>query len=107
MEKKVCVPRVLKNTAYVLFPIFLTMLILLIFFLTYPLERKSVEERVNYFETTTFAEDYSREIFSAITAINNIKESNGYESYGLYYIREENINGNNNIEKNKLLFWIL
>ena len=99
MEKKVCVPRVLKNTAYVLFPIFLTMLILLIFFLTYPLERKSVEERVNYFETTTFAEDYSREIFSAITAINNIKESNGYESYGLYYIREENINGNNNIEK--------
>ena len=99
MKKKVCVPRVLKNTAYVLFPIFLTMLILLIFFLTYPLERKSVEERVNYFETTTFAEDYSREIFSAITAINNIKESNGYESYGLYYIREENINGNNNIEK--------
>ena len=99
MEKKVCVTRVLKNTAYVLFPIFLTMLILLIFFLTYPLERKSVEERVNYFETTTFAEDYSREIFSAITAINNIKESNGYESYGLYYIREENINGNNNIEK--------
>ena len=99
MEKKVCVPRVLKNTAYVLFPIFLTMLILLIFFLTYALERKSVEERVNYFETTTFAEDYSREIFSAITAINNIKESNGYESYGLYYIREENINGNNNIEK--------
>ena len=99
MEKKVCVPRVLKNTAYVVFPIFLTMLILLIFFLTYPLERKSVEERVNYFETTTFAEDYSREIFSAITAINNIKESNGYESYGLYYIREENINGNNNIEK--------
>lgn len=99
MEKKVCVPRVLKNTAYVLFPIFLTMLILLIFFLTYPLERKSVEERVNYFETTTFAEDYSREIFSAITAINNIKESNGYESYGLYYIREENISGNNNIEK--------
>ena len=99
MEKKVCVPRVLKNTAYVLFPIFLTMLILLIFFLTYPLERKSVEERVNYFETTTFAEDYSREIFSAITAINNIKESNGYESYGLYYIREENISGNSNIEK--------
>ena len=99
MKKKACVPRVLKNTAYVLFPIFLTMLILLIFFLTYPLERKSVEERVNYFETTTFAEDYSREIFSAITAINNIKESNGYESYGLYYIREENINGNNNIEK--------
>ena len=75
------------------------MLILLIFFLTYPLERKSVEERVNYFETTTFAEDYSREIFSAITAINNIKESNGYESYGLYYIREENISGNSNIEK--------
>ena len=99
MKKKACVPRVLKNTAYVLFPIFLTMLILLIFFLTYPLERKSVEERVNYFETTTFAEDYSREIFSAITAINNIKESNGYESYGLYYIREENISGNSNIEK--------
>ena len=99
MEKKVCMPRILKNTAYVLFPIFLTILILLIFFLTYPLERKSVEKRIDYFQTTTFAEDYSREIFSAITAINSIKENNSYRANGLYYIREENVSGNSNVEK--------
>ena len=99
MEKKVCMPRILKNTAYVLFPILLTILILLIFFLTYPLERKSVEKRIDYFQTITFAEDYSREIFSAITAINSIKENNGYQANGLYYIREENVSGNSNVEK--------
>ena len=98
MQKKFCIQRILKNIAYVLLPIFLIILMFLIFFLTYPLERNSVKQGINYFETTTFAEDYSKEIYSALTAVNNLKEYDEFELYGLYFNRTENVSGNENIE---------
>ena len=98
MQKKFCIQRILKNIAYVLLPIFLIILMFLIFFLTYPLERNSVKQGINYFETTTFAEDYSKEIYSALTAENNLKEYDEFELYGLYFNRTENVSGNENIE---------
>ena len=41
MKKKICVPRVLKNVSYVLFPIFITILCILIIGLTYPIEKNN------------------------------------------------------------------
>ena len=59
MNKKICWPRVLKNISYVLFPIFLTILVLLIVCLSYPLERHAIKEGLDYYETNTFAENYA------------------------------------------------
>lgn len=96
MEKKICWYRVLKNISYILFPILLTILIILIFCLTYPLERNAIKNGTNYFETNTFAENYAMEIFSVLNSIN-VLESN--REYGYYYVHTEEVNNDSTVEE--------
>ena len=94
MKRKLCVPRILKNIAYVLFPIFMAIFIILILALTYPLERNAIKQNLSYYETNTFAEDYANEVFCALFDVNNIKDKN----YG-YYVYTEEIEENSKITK--------
>ena len=74
-------PRVLKNIAYVLFPVLLIILVFLIVCLSYPLERHAIKEGLNYYETNTFAENYALEIFSGLNAVNILKDDNERNIY--------------------------
>ena len=94
MKRKLCVPRILKNIAYVLFPVFMAIFIILILALTYPLERNAIKQNLSYYETNTFAENYATEVFSALSAVNNLKE----KKYG-YYVYTEEIKENSGITK--------
>lgn len=96
MEKKICWYRVLKNISYILFPILLTILIILIFCLTYPLERKAIKNGVNYFETNTFAENYMMEIFSVLNYINTLERD---KEYNYYYIHTEEVDNNSTVKE--------
>ena len=86
MEKKICWPRVLKNVSYVLFPIICTILVLLIFCLSYPLERESIKANIDFYDTNTFAEDYANRIFGSLTTVDVLKENSQSDVYSYYYI---------------------
>ena len=86
MNKKICWPRVLKNISYVLFPIFLTILVLLIVCLSYPLERHAIKEGLDYYETNTFAENYALEIFSSLNAVTFLKDNSENNIFSYEYI---------------------
>ena len=103
MERKICWARVLKNISYVLFPIFLTILVLLIVCLSYPLERHAIKEGLDYFETNTFAENYAMEIFSGLSAVNILKDDNERNIYTFYYTQTEELE--NNDEANELNYY--
>ena len=102
-ERKICWARVLKNISYVLFPIFFTILVLLIVCLSYPLERNAIKKGLSYFETNTFAEDYAMEIFSGISAINILKDDNQQNIYTFYYVQTEQLENSN--EANELNYY--
>ena len=104
MSKKICMPRVLKNIAYVLFPVLLIILVFLIVCLSYPLERHAIKEGLNYYETNTFAENYALEIFSGLNAVNILKDDNERNIYSYYYSKTENIENNN--EVNELNYYV-
>src|SRR5699024_2022901 len=101
--RKICWARVLKNISYVLFPIFFTILVLLIVCLSYPLERNAIKKGLSYFETNTFAEDYAMEIFSGISAINILKDDNQQNIYTFYYVQTEQLENSN--EANELNYY--
>ncbi len=104
MEKKICMPRVLKNIAYVLFPIFATILVLLIFCLSYPLERESIKAGVDFYDTNTFAEDYANEIFGSLTTVDVLKDNYQTDAYSYYYSHTETVE--NNEEVNSINYYI-
>lgn len=90
MKKRICVPRVLKNISYVLFPIFITILCILILGLTYPVEKNNQ----SYFATNRFAEEYAYEIFNAVDAINYLKNDKTSNIYSYYYVDTEQLDNN-------------
>lgn len=98
MEKKICLPRVLKNVSYVLFPIICTILVLLIFCLSYPLERDSIKADIDFYDTNTFAEDYANEIFGSLTTVDFLKENSQLDAYNYYYSHTENIEDNDEVK---------
>ena len=98
MEKKICIPRVLKNIAYVLFPIFATILVLLIFCLSYPLERESIKAGVDFYDTNTFAEDYANEIFGSLTTVDALKDNYQTDAYSYYYSHTETVENNDEVK---------
>ena len=98
MEKKICIPRVLKNIAYVLFPIFATILVLLIFCLSYPLERESIKAGVDFYDTNTFAEDYANEIFGSLTTVDVLKDNYQTDAYSYYYSHTETVENNDEVK---------
>ncbi len=98
MEKKICMPRVLKNIAYVLFPIFATILVLLIFCLSYPLERESIKAGVDFYDTNTFAEDYANEIFGSLTTVDVLKDNYQTDAYSYYYSHTETVENNDEVK---------
>lgn len=98
MEKKVCMPRILKNVAYVLFPIFVTILVLLIVGLSYPLEKESLKSGIDFYETNTFAEDYANEIFGSLTTVDVLKENSQTDAYSYYYSHTEKVENNNEVQ---------
>ena len=103
MNKKICWPRVLKNISYVLFPIFLTILVLLIVCLSYPLERHAIKEGLDYYETNTFAENYALEIFSSLNAVTFLKDNNDGDIFSYEYIQTEGLE--NDDEANELHYY--
>lgn len=98
MEKKICLPRVLKNVSYVLFPIICTILVLLIFGLSYPLERDSIKADIDFCDTNTFAEDYANRIFGSLTTVDFLKENSQLDAYNYYYSHTENIEDNDEVK---------
>ena len=103
MNKKICWPRVLENISYVLFPIFLTILVLLIVCLSYPLERHAIKEGLDYYETNTFAENYALEIFSSLNAVTFLKDNNDGDIFSYEYIQTEGLE--NDDEANELNYY--
>ena len=103
MNKKICWPRVLKNISYVLFPIFLTILVLLIVCLSYPLERHAIKEGLDYYGTNTFAENYALEIFSSLNAVTFLKDNNDGDIFSYEYIQTEGLE--NDDEANELNYY--
>ena len=103
MNKKICWPRVLKNISYVLFPIFLTILVLLIVCLSYPLERHAIKEGLDYYETNTFAENYALEIFSSLNAVTFLKDNSNEDLFSYEYIQTEGLEDND--EANELNYY--
>ena len=103
MKKKICWPRVLKNISYVLFPIFLTILVLLIVCLSYPLERHAIKEGLDYYETNTFAENYALEIFSSLNAVTFLKDNSNEDLFSYEYIQTEGLEDND--EANELNYY--
>lgn len=91
MNKKVCLSRVLKNISYILFPIILTILVFLVFCASYPIERDAIKERLNYYQTNLFAENYAMEIFSTIETVNILRDDVTISVDGYYYRDTESI----------------
>ena len=98
MEKKVCIPRVLKNVAYVIFPILVAILFLLIFGLSYPLEREAIKAGMEFYDTNTFAEDYASEIFGSLTTVGELKDNSTSDVYNYYYTHTETVENDDEVK---------
>ncbi len=101
--KKLCMPRVLKNISYILFPILFASLILIIFCLSYPLEKESIKENIDFYDTNTFAEDYANQIFESLTVVEALKQEGQENEYTYYYTdyyhtHTENVENNDNVD---------
>ena len=100
MEKrKICWARVLKNIAYIIFPVILATLLVLIFYLTYPLEKDAIKAKLDYYDTNTFAENYAMEIFGSLSTVGVLKEDEQLNAYDSYYTHTEKINGNDLVKE--------
>ena len=98
-NSKICIPRVLKNVAYVIAPIILIVLIFVIACLSYPMEREAINNKENFIETNIFAEKYASEIFNAFSSVKHF-EQNNYDSSSLpFFTYETEVNDNKNIKK--------
>ena len=103
VNKKICWARVLKNIAYVLFPILLIILVLLIICLSFPLERHAIKNGLAYYDTNTFAENYAIEIFNSLNAVAYFKDNTQGDIYSYEYIQTESIQ--NDDEVNELNYY--
>ena len=100
MEKrKICWARVLKNISYIIFPVILATLLVLIFYLTYPLEKDAIKAKIDYYDTNTFAENYAMEIFGSLSTVGVLKEDELLNAYDSYYTHTEKINGNDLVKE--------
>ena len=100
MEKrKICWARVLKNISYIIFPVILATLLLLVFYLTYPLEKDAIKAKIDYYDTNTFAENYAMEIFGSLSTVGVLKEDEQLNAYDSYYTHTEKINGNDLVKE--------
>ena len=98
-KSKICIPRVLKNTAYVIAPIILIILIFVIACLSYPMEREAINKRENFLDTNVFAEKYASKIFNAFSSVKHF-EQNNYDSSSLpFFTYETEVNDNKDIKK--------
>ena len=86
MEKKICWARVLKNISYILFPILVIMLFVIVFSLSYPLEKEAIKAKKDYYETNTFAENYAYKIFGSLTTVGSLKQNEKDDAYSYYYM---------------------
>ena len=96
-KKKICWARVLKNISYILFPGLAIILFLIIFSLSYPLEKEAIKAKKDYYETNTFAENYAREIFGSLTTVGYLKQNEKTDAYSYYYMHTETIKNNENV----------
>ena len=94
MEKKICWARVLKNISYILFPILVIMLFVIVFSLSYPLEKEAIKAKKDYYETSTFAENYAYKIFGSLTTVSSLKQNEKNDAYSYYYMHTETIENN-------------
>ena len=97
-KKKICWVRVLKNISYVLFPILASVLFLIVFSLSYPLEKEAIKANKDYYETNTFAENYAHEIFGSLSAVAYLKKNEKTDGYSYSYMHTETINNNANLK---------
>ncbi len=98
-KKKICWARVFKNISYTIFPIILVALLLLVFCLTYPLEKDAIKAKLDYYDTNTFAEHYAMEIFGSLSIVGALKDNEQLDVYNSYYIRTEEIVGDDTIKE--------
>lgn len=94
MEKKICWARVLKNISYILFPILVMMLFVIVFSLSYPLEKEAIKAKKDYYETNTFAENYAYKIFGSLTTVGSLKQNEKNDAYSYSYMHTETIENN-------------
>ena len=94
MEKKICWARVLKNISYILFPILVIMLFIIVFSLSYPLEKEAIKAKKDYYETNTFAENYAYKIFGSLTTVGSLKQNEKNDAYSYSYMHTETIENN-------------
>ena len=97
-KKKICWARVLKNISYILFPILASILFLIVFSLSYPLEKEAIKANKDYYETNTFAENYAHEIFGSLSAVASLKKNEKTDAYSYSYMHTETINNNENLK---------
>ena len=74
-EKRTCWLRVAKNVSYVVAPIVLAVLIFMIVCMSYPMEREAINNKQSFFETETFAEDYSYEVFAGLSTVTYLQKN--------------------------------
>ena len=97
-KKKICWARVLKNISYILFPILISILFLIVFSLSYPLEKEAIKAKKDYYETNTFAENYARKIFESLSTVTYLKQNENTNAYSYYYVQTETIENNENVK---------
>ena len=97
-KKKICWARVLKNVAYILFPILISILFLIVFSLSYPLEKEAIKAKKDYYETNTFAENYARKIFESLSTVTYLKQNENTNAHSYYYVQTETIENNETVK---------
>ena len=97
-KKKICWARVLKNISYIMFQILISILFLIVFSLSYPLEKEAIKAKKDYYETNTFAENYARKIFESLSTVTYLKQNENTNAYSYYYVQTETIENNENVK---------
>ena len=98
-ENRTCWLRVAKNVSYVVAPIVLAVLIFMIVCMSYPMEREAINNKQSFFETETFAEDYSYEVFAGLSTVTSWqKNKDDIHPYSYYLRTEQKVEDNENVE---------
>ena len=97
-KKKICWARVLKNISYIMFQILISILFLIVFSLSYPLEKEAIKAKKDYYETNTFAENYARKIFESLSTVTYLKQNENTNAHSYYYVQTETIENNENVK---------
>ena len=97
-KKKICWARVLKNISYIMFQILISILFLIVFSLSYPLEKEAIKAKKDYYQTNTFAENYARKIFESLSTVTYLKQNENTNAHSYYYVQTETIENNENVK---------